>query len=338
MVDGQAQGLGRLPRHRAGADFQGALSWLVSDLLELCFVFPHRQQGQARSGSRVGFKAIDDRTSHYLPFIQELQARLVQANPKLRVETGRHWLHHLDTAAGWLVVGAFNVLRHVSLQWSANIAAWLMRRIGPGLLRGHQTAKAQLAVAFPEKSPAEIEHILAGMWDNIARVGAECVHLDRIWDFKLDSPHQQGRIAVDDATIDRCRRLRERRGPVLIFGAHIGNWEASALAAQMYVPDVDMTFKTPRIGAIADKLVALRSSSGAGLISADASIALRVRDALKQGHMVGMLVDEYYADGIPVTMFNRKFPINPLFARFVRISIARFTAPTSAECRTDGCA
>jgi KDO2-lipid IV(A) lauroyltransferase len=106
---------------------------------------------------------------------------------------------------------------------------------------------------------------------------------------------------------------------VLIFGAHIGNWEASALAAQMYVPDVDMTFKTPRIGAIADKLVALRSSSGAGLISADASIALRVRDALKQGHMVGMLVDEYYADGIPVTMFNRRFPINPLFARFVRI-------------------
>lgn len=248
-----------------------------------------------------------------------MQARLVQANPKLRVETGRHWLHHLDTAAGWLVVGAFNVLRHVSLQWSANIAAWLMRRIGPGLLRGHQTAKAQLAVAFPEKSPAEIEHILAGMWDNIARVGAECVHLDRIWDFKLDSPHQQGRIAVDDATIDRCRRLRERRGPVLIFGAHIGNWEASALAAQMYVPDVDMTFKTPRIGAIADKLVALRSSSGAGLISADASVALRVRDALKQGHMVGMLVDEYYADGIPVTMFNRRFPINPLFARFVRI-------------------
>ena len=102
------------------------------------------------------------------------------------------------------------------------------------------------------------------MWDNIARVGAECVHLDRIWDFKLDSPHQQGRIAVDDATIDRCRRLRERRGPVLIFGAHIGNWEASALAAQMYVPDVDMTFKTPRIGAIADKLVALRSSSAPG--------------------------------------------------------------------------
>ena len=271
------------------------------------------------AASRVGFKAIDDRTSVYLPFIHELQARLVRANPELRVETGRHWLHHLETAAGWLVVGAFYVLRHVSLRWSANVAAWLMRRIGPGLLRGHRTAKAQLAVAYPEMPPAEIERILTGMWDNLARVGAEYVQLDRIWDFKLDNPLEQGRIVLDDATIERCKRLRERRGPVLMFGAHLGNWEVSALAAQMFTPHVDVIFKAPRIAAIADKLVTLRSSSGAGLIPADASTALRVRDALKGNRIVGMLVDEHYAAGIPVTMFNHTFTINPLFARFVRI-------------------
>ena len=157
------------------------------------------------------------------------------------------------------------------------------------------------------------------MWDNLARVGAEYVQLDRIWDFKLDNPQRQGRIVLDDATIERCRRLRERRGPVLMFGAHLGNWEVSALAAQMFTPHVDVIFKAPRVAAIADKLVTLRSSSGAGLIPADASTALRVRDALKANRMVGMLVDEHYAGGIPVTMFNRSFTINPLFARFVRI-------------------
>jgi KDO2-lipid IV(A) lauroyltransferase len=158
------------------------------------------------------------------------------------------------------------------------------------------------------------------MWDNIARVGAEYVHLNRIWDFKLDQPHRQGRIVVDDATIERCRRLLHRpAGPVLMFGAHIGNWEASALAAQMFVPGVDVIFKAPRVGAVARKLVTLRSSSGAGLIPADAGTALRVRAALKRNRMVGMLVDEYHAGGIPVTMFNRSFPVNPLFARLVRI-------------------
>jgi KDO2-lipid IV(A) lauroyltransferase len=32
-----------------------------------------------------------------------------------------------------------------------------------------------------------------------------------------------------------------------------------------------------------------------------------------------MLIDEYSADGVDVTMFNRPFKINPLFARFVRM-------------------
>ncbi len=72
------------------------------------FVLFSRTGGRIKLGaaSRVGFKAIDDRTSVYLPFIHELQARLIQANPDLRVETGSHWLQHLETAAGWLVVGA----------------------------------------------------------------------------------------------------------------------------------------------------------------------------------------------------------------------------------------
>ena len=118
------------------------------------FVLFSRTGGRIKLGaaSRVGFKAIDDRTSAYLPFIHELQARLVQANPELRVETGRHWLHHLEAAAGWLVVGAFDVLRHVSLPWSANIAAWLMRRIGPGLLRGHRTAQGAARRSLSRKN------------------------------------------------------------------------------------------------------------------------------------------------------------------------------------------
>jgi KDO2-lipid IV(A) lauroyltransferase len=281
-----------------------------------------RSGGRIKLGaaSRVGFSAIDDRTSVYLPFIHELQTRLVKANPDLRVETGRSWLHHVETAGGWLAVGLISLLRPVSLRATAGAAAWLLRWIGPALLRGHRTARTQLVIAYPDKSPAEVERILSGMWDNLARVGAEYVQLDRLWDFKLDEPHRQGRIVVDDATIERCKRLLDRPpGPVLMFGAHLGNWEVSALAARMFIPNVDVIFKTPRIGPIAARLETMRSSSGAGLISADASTVPRMRDALRRNRMVGMLVDEYYADGIPVTMFNRSFPINPLFARFVRI-------------------
>ncbi len=99
-----------------------------------------------------------------------------------------------------------------------------------------------------------------------------------------------------------------------------------------------MIFKAPRIAAIADKLVTLRSSSGAGLISADASTALRVRDALKGNRIVGMLVDEYYADGIPVTMFNRTSRSIRCSPASFAFSTARFMVSMSPACRTAACA
>ena len=47
----------------------------------------------------------------------------------------------------------------------------------------HGTVAARLGV--PEKSAAEIEHILGGMWDNIARCLVEYAMLDRLWDHDL---------------------------------------------------------------------------------------------------------------------------------------------------------
>ena len=58
--------------------------------------------------------------------------------------------------------------------------------------------RANLAAAFPEKSPAEIETILRGVWDNLGRVGAEFAHIDRLWDY--DREHGRGRIIDSDET------------------------------------------------------------------------------------------------------------------------------------------
>jgi KDO2-lipid IV(A) lauroyltransferase len=284
------------------------------------FVLRARSGGTVRlgAGNRVGLNSVEDRTSAYMPFIKELEARIAAANPDVRIASGGHWLVHLETVAGWIVVGLARVLRRISLQRSANISAWCMRKIGPSL-RGHRRAAEQVAIAFPEKSRAEIETILTGMWDSLGRTGAEYLHLDRIWDFDLSQPTRQGRIVIGERTIGHCRTLLARKGPVLFFGAHIGAWEISALAAVLLAPDITVIYKAPRIKPVADIIERLRSSSNATLLSADAKTALRIRDALKRGHIVGMLVDEFFAGGIDVTMFNRPFKINPLFGRFARI-------------------
>ena len=62
---------------------------------------------------------------------------------------------------------------------TADFAGALVRKIGP-LFTEHRLGRENLRAAFPEKSDAEIEKILAGVWDNLGRIAVEFAHLDRI--------------------------------------------------------------------------------------------------------------------------------------------------------------
>src|ERR1700744_638172 len=83
----------------------------------------------------------------------------------------------LDKVTGSLTVGLLGAIKHTDRRRMANFAGALMRRIGP-LFREHRIGREQLRAAFPEKSDAEIEKILAGVWDNLGRVAVEFAHLD----------------------------------------------------------------------------------------------------------------------------------------------------------------
>ena len=80
-----------------------------------------------------------------------------------------------------------------------------MRRLGPWLPE-HRVGRANLAAAFPEKSPAEIEQILRGVWDNLGRVGAEFAHLDRLWDYDPSREQRSARCSGFDADHRRFSR------------------------------------------------------------------------------------------------------------------------------------
>ncbi len=83
----------------------------------------------------------------------------------------------LDATIGSIAVGLMRAVKRVDRKRAANFAGALLRKTGP-LLKEHRIGREQLRAAFPEKSDAEIEKILAGVWDNLGRVAAEFVHLD----------------------------------------------------------------------------------------------------------------------------------------------------------------
>ena len=132
----------------------------------------------------------------------------------------------------------------------ANFAGWLMRRLGP-LLPEHKLGRANLAAAFPEKSAAEIDAILSGVWDNLGRVGAEFAHLDRLVGFRSGASRAaRAHRACAHRTSSALRTAEADGKPALIFAAHLANWELPAVCAATYGLDSAILYRRPNIAGI----------------------------------------------------------------------------------------
>ncbi len=113
-------------------------------------------------------------------------------------------------------------VRALPLDTATAFSARAWRLIARGTRR-HRRALKNLAKAMPEKTEAEREAIALAMWENLGRVMAETVLLDRIlkepWRVELENP---ALIA----------RYRNKIGSIVIAGAHLGNWEVAMAPAK----------------------------------------------------------------------------------------------------------
>src|SRR3984957_10605746 len=221
-----------------------------------------------------------------------------------------------DAAVGVLTIAVLRTTRYFDPIKTASLFGRVTRLIGP-LLREQKIGRANLIAAFPEKSPEEIETILAGVWDNLGRVGAEFAHLDHIWEHD-PARSEDSRIEIGTRSYELFTQLRLDGKPALIFASHLANWELPALAAVAHGLDTAILYRRPNIAA-ADRIIQdMRAVKMGTLIPAGRDAPLRLAEALKNGQHVGMLVDQYLTNGIEVTFFGRKTRANPMLARLLR--------------------
>jgi Kdo2-lipid IVA lauroyltransferase/acyltransferase len=221
-----------------------------------------------------------------------------------------------QAAVGALTIGMLRTARYFDPIKTANMFGRIACSIGP-MMREQKIGRSNLAAAFPEKSPAEIEAILAGVWDNLGRVGAEFAHLDHIWQHDPEHP-EDSRIEIGPRSYELFTQLRLDGKPALIFASHLANWELPALAAVAHGLDTAILYRRPNI-ASADYIIQdMRAVKMGTLIPAGRDAPLKLAEALKNGQHVGMLVDQYLTNGVEVTFFGRKTKANPMLARLLR--------------------
>ena len=186
-----------------------------------------------------------------------------------------------EAAVGALTVGMLRTTRYFDPIKTADMFGRIARLIGP-VMREQKIGRANLTAAFPEKSPAEIETILAGVWDNLGRVGAEFAHLDHIWEHDPAHPGDS-RIEIEPRTHELFAQLRLDGKPALIFASHLGNWELPALAAVAHGLDAAILYRRPNI-ASADRIIQdMRAVKMGTLIPAGRDAPLKLAEALAKG-------------------------------------------------------
>jgi KDO2-lipid IV(A) lauroyltransferase len=282
-----------------------------------CELFGRGRRIRLGSAHRVGLRAIEDRTAAYIPFAKELEARVGAANPQVRVVAATHWLARLETLGGHLAVWLLRVLRPFDANRTRAVAGLAMRTVG-GLLRGQRTARANLEAAFPEKSRAEIDRILAGMWDNLGRTLVEYAWLGTLWDYDPASPNT-GRVEMDPGTAERLAAIGASRTPAFVFAAHLANWELPALCGPAFGRDCAIPVRVPQVAPLAAEVSRIRARSIHTIVEADATAMRRFHDAARRGELICGLTDQHFARGIEVTMFGRRALAHPMMALFARL-------------------
>lgn len=276
------------------------------------------EEYQLNSIHRPRFGAAENRAASCTVLVDELRRRVAAVNPSVRSVNNLRWSYRVANAADrlWYRAGLllFKLIRWSNFERSSNFAALVLRRIGPRL-RGHRTARANLTAAYPEKPAAEIERILAEMWDNLGRLAVEYVNLDRLVD---PANPNSGRIVVTPDTLEKLARLRDDGKPAVLFTSHLASFEVGAIWVERNGLNLAIFYNPSNFGPLSEQLAAMQKDTMGRLVESGPDAVWRLRDALKSGLHLALFADQHFANGVDVEFFGRPCKANPMAARFAQ--------------------
>lgn len=214
---------------------------------------------------------------------------------KKKIPLPRKLRYLLEAAGFFTLIGFFRLF---GLDRASAVGGWIGRKL-VARTKLSNLARENLREAFPEKTDAEIETIISGMWDNLGRVMAEYAYLDHIH-YKGENP----RITISGLE-NVPPEERHRNGGFLISG-HFANWEVMPIAARDFGLDGATVVRPTNNPYVNAWLESLRTRNGMPeLVSKGGDGLRRIYGLLRQGKVICLLVDQRASEGIPVPFFGR---------------------------------
>ena len=172
----------------------------------------------------------------------------------------------------------------------------LIEKLGP---RRHRTKKIRrnLALAFPEKTAAQIEQLVREIWGNFGAVLAEFPHLPLI--LKQRDPPRIEVVLMGDFQV-----FANRCGPAIFVTPHLSNWEITAAVAAEMAGRTSVIHNEQDNPLILSMLQRKRRALGCGFVAKDAGLRPILR-LLEDRVSIGIIPDQKIRSGEPVPFFGK---------------------------------
>jgi KDO2-lipid IV(A) lauroyltransferase len=212
----------------------------------------------------------------------------------------------------YLIFGIFRIL---GLKLACRLGSLIARNIGPQL-KVHKIARSNIARALPKLTEDDIETTLTGMWHNMGSTVGALPFLRSLTGKKFEKH-------VTVKGIEHLDKAYEAKNGVVLVGGHFGNWEIGPRTmGELGKPVISIYRKAnnPYVDSLIQKQ---RSTSSKAMVSKGKHAARAILKELKDGGMIGLLVDQKMNNGIAVPLFGRDAMTAPAAAEFAK----KFNAP-----------
>jgi KDO2-lipid IV(A) lauroyltransferase len=205
-------------------------------------------------------------------------ARILWSDSENRlVQSFGWWLEALVLRSLWWLVTPLSIDR------ASAAGRRIFALLGPRSAK-HQHVLANLSIAFPDRSRAEIEGLALGVWGNVGAVAAEFAQLKKLTDTR------RNRDRIEIVTADPQPGALAGDTPCVFVTAHCANWELAAYAAQQLTGALDVVY-TPQDNPYLDRMIqGRRRALGCGFIGKVNAVRSMFK-SLRSGRSVGLLVD-----------------------------------------------
>lgn len=202
-------------------------------------------------------------------------------------------LQWLDFALVWVVV---QFSRMLPVDLGSRLGRRVGALIGPRLGAKNEIVLANLAIAFPDKSPGEREALAREVWGQAGRVLTEYAHLEDI----LNDPER-----LDIVIRQEIPTYSDPSRPCVVVTAHQSNWEVVCSAmAKMGMPNASL-YSPPSNPKLDRMLLESRRALNCELVPRE-NAARPLMRALQSGRTAAMVMDRRVPDGSPIRFFGRE--------------------------------